>query len=324
MNDMTISEKLAGHISGISYDRLPELTIAKVKLCILDLFGAHYAGYRVSSCDAVRGYIAYVKDKTQATVWSTGGRTSCTEAAFANSAIAHLTVFDDMHAKSASHYGSMVIPAAFALGEYLKCSGKDLVTAIVSGYEAGIRVGSAIMSPFFAKSGFRPSGTFGPLGSVAVAGRLLGLTGSQMVNAIGLAANFGAGLMAWANDGTDDSMYQPALASRSGILSAMLAKSGAGAPRHVFEVENGFAQVYASNRDAGGEIVANLDGGYKVEEVYFKPVPACAFVQSASQATLELAAKRDYSLEDIREIEVRLFRQESITRGWIIMVRSAE
>lgn len=309
MSDVSISEKLAGHIGGISFDTLPTSTIEKVKLCILDQFGAHYAGFRITPCDAVRGYLSYMNDGPQATVWSTGGRTACTEAAFANSAIAHVTVFDDMHAKSAAHYGSMIIPAALALGEHLKCSGKELVTAIVCGYEAGIRVGSAIMSPFFAKSGFRPSGTFGAIGSAAAAGRLLRLTAGQMVNAIGLAANFGVGLMAWANDGTDDSMYHTALASRSGILSAILAKSGAGAPRHVFEVDNGFALVYAGNREAGLEIVSNLQGGYKVEEVYFKPVAACAFVQSAAQAALELAAKRDYSLEDIREIQGRVFRQ---------------
>lgn len=309
MNDITISEKLAKHIDGICFDKVPLSTLAKVKLCILDLFGAHYAGYRTPPCDAVRGYLAAYVNDTQATVWSTGSRTSCTEAAFANSAIAHLTVFDDMHANSAAHYGSMVIPAAFALGEYLKCSGKQLVTAIVAGYEAGIRVGSAITSPFFAKSGFRPSGTFGPFASAAAAGRLLGLTGEQMTNALGLAGNFGVGLMAWANAGTDDSMYQPALASRGGILSAMLAKSGAGAPRQIFEVENGFAQVYAGNREAGSEVVARLDGGYKIEEVYYKPVAACAFVQSAAKAALELAAQRDYGLEDIREVEVRLFRQ---------------
>jgi len=309
VSDMSISEKLAAHVGSISYDSLPQSTISKVKLCILDLLGAHYAGYHIQPCDAVRGYISQLGGAAQATVWSTGGRTSCTEAAFANSATAHVTVFDDMHAKSASHYGSMVIPAALALGEHLRCSGKELVTSIVAGYEAGIRVGSAIMSPFFAKTGFRPSGTFGPVGSVAAASRLLGLSADQTVNAIGLAANFGVGLMAWASDGTDDSMYHPALASRSGILSAFLAKSGAGAPRHVFEVENGFAQVYAGNREAGLEVLSNPDGPYKVEEVYFKPVAACAFVQSSAKAALQIATKKDYAVENIREIEVRTFRQ---------------
>jgi len=309
VNDTSISEKLAAQIDRISYDQLPESTITKAKLCILDLLGAHYAGYRIAPCDAVRGYISYIKGEAQSTVWSTGERTSCTEAAFANSAIAHVTVFDDMHAKSASHYGSMMIPAALALGEYLGCGGRDLITSIVAGYEAGIRVGSAITSPFFANSGFRPSGTFGAIGSAATTGRLLRLSREQMVNVFGLAANFGVGLMAWANDGTDDSMYHTALASRNGMLSAMLAKSGAVAPRHVFEIKDGFAKVYAGNEQASQAIIANADSRYKIEEVYFKPVAACAFVQSAARATLQIASKKDFNVEDITEIEVRVFPQ---------------
>jgi 2-methylcitrate dehydratase PrpD len=302
-----ISEKLAAHIDNISYDTLPQSTVAKAKLCLLDLLGAHYAGYRIPSCDAVRGYVSYVKSEAQATVWSTGEHTSCTEAAFANSAIAHVTIFDDMHAKSASHYGAMIIPAALALGEYLGCSGKDLITAIVAGYEAGIRVGSAIMSPVFENSGFAPSGTFGAIGSAATASRLLSLSREEIVNAFGLAANFGVGLMAWANDGTDDLMYHTALASRNGMLSAMLAKSGAVAPRHVFEIKGGFAIAYAGDSEAAQQIVANPDSPYKIEEVYFKPIPACAFVQSAARATLQIAEKRDFNIGDITDVEVRVF-----------------
>jgi 2-methylcitrate dehydratase PrpD len=203
----------------------------------------------------------------------------------------------------------MVVPASLALGEFVGCTGKHLITAIVSGYEAGIRVGSAITSPFFAKSGFRPSGAFGVIGSAVAASRLLGLSHGEMVNAIGLAANFGVGLMAWANDGTDDSMYHTALGSRNGIVSAMLAKSGAGAPRHVFEIDDGFAKVYAGNSGTSQEILSHTGSNYKIEEVYFKPLAACAFVQSAARATLQIAEKRDFNVDDIQAIEVKIFPQ---------------
>jgi 2-methylcitrate dehydratase PrpD len=165
------------------------------------------------------------------------------------------------------------------------------------------------MSPFFAKSGFRPSGTFGAIGSAVTASRLLGLSREQMVNAIGLAANFGVGLMAWANDGTDEMMYHNALGSRNGILSAMLAKSGAVASPHVFEINDGFAKVYAGHSGASEGIVADTGGKYKIDEVYFKPIAACAFVQSAAQATLQIAAEKDFKIEDIAKIEVRVFPQ---------------
>ena len=165
MKNETISEKLASYIFGVDYKKLSLKVIDKVKLCILDLLGAHFAGYRLTAANPIKEYILCGKTGEGATVWSLGIRTTFTEAAFANSALSHMTVFDDMHADTASHFGSIVIPAAFAIGEDLKSSGKDIIAAIVSGYEVGIRVGTALMYGTFGSSGFRPSGTFGVFAS---------------------------------------------------------------------------------------------------------------------------------------------------------------
>jgi hypothetical protein len=50
---------------------------------------------------------------------------------------------DDVHRGSMFHPGAVVIPAVFALGEKMRVSGLDLLTAIVVGYEAGVRIGEA-------------------------------------------------------------------------------------------------------------------------------------------------------------------------------------
>lgn len=306
---MSISERLAAHVTEIHYDSLPSSAVEKAKLCILDLFGAHYAGHRIGACDAVRGYLDSVKHEPQSTVWTTGARTAHSEAAFANSAIAHATVFDDMHAKTASHFGGMVIPAGIALAEYLGLSGKDLVAAVVAGYDAGIRIGSAMMNPFFSQSGFRPSGTFGTFASAVTAGKLFGLSPSAMVNAIGLAANFGVGLMAWADEGTEDLMYHNALACKNGMLAAILAGNGAKSPRRIFEDDGGFCRVYGGATEGMEQIVEKPDSHYMIEEVYFKSIPACAFVQSAARATLDIVKSRDFGIDDVRDVEVRIFPQ---------------
>ncbi len=307
MKEETITEKLASHISGVNYDSLSPRIIEKVKLCILDLMGSHFAGYRLIAGNPIKDYILSGKSGEGATVWSLGIRTTFTEAAFANSALSHMTVFDDMHADSASHFGSMVIPAAFAVGEHLNCSGKDLIAAIVCGYETGIRVGTAMMRSKFSSSGFRPSGTFGAFSSAVTAGKLFRLNPGQMTNALGLAGNFGLGLMAFANEGTDDLMYHNGLASRNGILAAILAKNGAVAPRSIFEIDGGFLKAYGGKAEDGDKITANLDDNLKIEEVYFKSIPACAFVQSAAMAALEIVNASGIRIGDIQKINVRVF-----------------
>jgi len=306
MENKTISERLAVLAEEIAFDRLPSEVVRKAKYCILDLFGAYFAGYDLKSCDPVKAYIRSLNGPRQATVWCVKGQTSFIDAAFANSAMSHLTVFDDMHAKTSSHFGSMVIPAALAIGEHLRCSGKDLIAAIVAGYETAIRIGSAMVTPRFMQSGFRPSGTFGAFGSAMAAGTLFRSTLDQRIYALGLAGNFSTGLMAFAEEGTDDLMYHNALASRNGILAAELARQGATAPRRIFEIDGGFLQAYSGEIDAEA-IVYPLTDHYKIEEVYFKSVPACAFVQSAARAALEIAGKRDFNAEDVREIKVDIF-----------------
>jgi 2-methylcitrate dehydratase PrpD len=306
VQEKSISEKLAKLVEEMTYSRLPSGVVRKVKYCILDLFGAYFAGYDLKSCDPVKAYIRSLNAPPQATVWGMKARTSFIDAAFANSAMSHLTVFDDMHAKTASHYGSMVIPAAVAIGEHLRCSGRDLIVAIVAGYETAIRIGSAMITPRFSQSGFRPSGTFGVFGSAMTTSKLFRLNVDEMVYALGLAGNFGVGLMAFAEEGTDDLMYHNAFASRNGILSAELARHGATSPRRIFEIDGGVLKTYSGEIEAEG-IVFRIEDHFKIEEVYFKAVPACAFVQSAAKAALEIAQARDFQLEDVRKIEVGIF-----------------
>jgi 2-methylcitrate dehydratase PrpD len=307
MNKETITEKLASHLAEVNFENISSKIIEKVKLCILDLIGAHFAGYRLTAGNPIKDYILSLKPGEGATVWSLGIRTTFTEAAFANSALSHMTVFDDMHADSASHFGSMVIPAAFAVGEHLNSSGKDVIAAIVCGYEAGIRVGTAMMRSRFSSSGFRPSGTFGGFGSAVTAGKLFKLNPVQMTNALGLAGNFGLGLMAFANEGTDDLMYHNGLAARNGIIAAILAKNGAVAPRFIFEIDGGVLKTYGGNVKDGEKITASLDDNLKIEEVYFKSIPACAFVQSAAMAALEIVNTDKLQIDDIQKINVRIF-----------------
>ena len=307
MEGKSISEGLASFLMGLVYEDLPIAVVKKAKLCILDLFGAHFAGQNMRSCQPIKDYISNIKAEAKATVWSLGIRTLGIEAAFTNGAVAHCAIFDDMHARSISHLGSVVIPAAVSVAEEQQCSGKELILAIVCGYEAIGRVGGAMLTPKFLQSGFRSSGTFGVFGSAAAAGKLLALNPVQMTMAFGLAGNFGAGLMAFATEGTDDLMYQNGLASRNGFLASLLAKNGAISPRYIFEIGGGYSHAFGGNSDTLGRILSDFGHEFEIEEVRFKSVPACGFVQSTAQAALEISRKVDFKTEDIKKIELGTF-----------------
>jgi len=144
-------------------------------------------------------------------------------------------------------------------------------------------------------------------GSTVTSGKLLGLTSDQMTRAIGLAANLAVGITAFGPAGTEDLIYHNGLATRNGILSALLARNGAMAPQFIFEMDGGFCKAYRGNFEVLEQAVSGLGDGWKIEEVYFKSAPACAFVQSTVQAALEIASKKDFKIEDIKNIEVNIF-----------------
>jgi 2-methylcitrate dehydratase PrpD len=117
-----------------------------------------------------------------------GERATPYGAAFVNSALMHARLQEDAY-HTGSHPGVMIIPAALAVAETRGLSGRDLITAVVAGYE----IEAAMTADFIPRSneqGFRSSPTYGPFGAAMGAGRALGLSEVQATQAIGVAATF--------------------------------------------------------------------------------------------------------------------------------------
>src|SRR5205085_2374640 len=69
-------------------------------------------------------------------------RTSSLFAALVNAASSHVVEQDDVHNGAVFHPATVVFPAALAVAQEIGASGRDLITASVVGYEAGVRIGS--------------------------------------------------------------------------------------------------------------------------------------------------------------------------------------
>ena len=78
-----------------------------------------------------------------------------------NGTAGHAFEMDDIHKESIVHPNSLACPVALAFAEAGPgTSGRDLLTAIVAGYEVGARVGNAATMALFLR-GFHPQGTSG-------------------------------------------------------------------------------------------------------------------------------------------------------------------
>ena len=143
MHPDTYSSELAKFIYELDYNSLEEEVIKKAKLCLLDFIGVSLIG---SNTDLARITIKTMKSMggiKESTIIGNDSKLPSMNAAFVNGVMAHVHELDDGHRFAMGHPGIPVISAALAAGEKNESSGKDLIAAIVAGYEVFVRIGSS-------------------------------------------------------------------------------------------------------------------------------------------------------------------------------------
>lgn len=296
--------RLAAFAIGAERDAIPQEVIAKARACLADyvactLEAAHLAWGRQA--------IAYgaVGPQGPCGVIGTELTLGAGEAAFVNGALGHGLVREDMHVASCTHLGVVVWPTLIALSELLDLPGDDFLACGAIGYELSARVGRALFDAEL-QARIRPTGTVGAIGAAAAGARLLGLTQDQTIAAIGLAANMAGGVNEWPWAGGHEMVFHAATAARSAVTATLLAKAGVFASPSAIDGRAGLFAAYG-RRDRAARIVPLADGAWEIMSVYFKPAPACNYVQTPIQAALSVVAK-GVKASDIEKIHVASFR----------------
>jgi len=316
---MEYTKQLAEFCANLSYNRIPKEVIHKAKLCLLD-YGAN--GYGSLELKAVRDVVAYFKalgGPKQATALACRFKTGIHNAAFINGTFAEGIESQDGLRFGGNHACSAVMPAAFAMGELLSSNGKQLLEAIVVGYEAASRPAAA-MHPYHTLSGFLPTGTCGAFGAAAAAGKLMKLKNAAMLNAFGNAGYLLPISMAEAlMGGHTIKITQGGQAAGAGITAAGLAKAGITGSPVVLEgsaLKGGFTQITVRGAEPKPErITDRLGGHYSLTDVYIKPFTACRHTHGAAQATLELIKEKKISADQVESVDVETYGVAVIAVG---------
>ncbi len=264
---------LAQFSSALRFAQLPHEVVDKAKLCILDTLGCAIFGASLPPMQKVAALAAMDDCAPSAAVFGMPMRTGASQAALLNGTSAHAFQLDEIHLESTLHPGSLALPAAFALAEAdPKVSGRDLITALVAGYEVGIRVGLAAKGGMF-RSGFHNQGTTGVFVAAAAAAHILRLDSRQTQHALGIAGSQAAGLMA-VQDGAMTKAFHSGRAAQSGVYAARLAQLGyTGIPD---VLDGAYGTFFSSFLDGWSEpeLTAGLGTQWNILRVGFKPAPA--------------------------------------------------
>jgi 2-methylcitrate dehydratase PrpD len=301
---MSLSEKLADYILNTSYEDLPSDVVEFTKICLLDYFSSAIAGSEQEAIQIIDELVKEMGGEPQSAL-VTGGKTSVTQAALLNGAAGHIIEQDDIHKSSIIHAATVVIPAALAISEWKKLTGKELITAIVIGYEVCYRIGEAVTPSHYYY--WHNTATCGTFGAAAAASKLLQLNKKQTIHALGSAGTQAAGLWEFIEDGAMSKQLHPGKAAMNGVISALLAEKNFSAAQKILEGKRGFFEAMSEAYDVS-KVTNKLGEEFKIMENSFKVHASCRHTHHAMDIMMDLAKESDIQLPDVERINVKTYQ----------------
>ncbi len=303
------THELAKFVGKIGFDDLPPEAIRAAKNCLTDFMGTALSGSSSEWGKEVRNFVVAIGGRPEASLIGCRDRVSCSHAAYGNAIFAKVDDFDEGHRQLGGyHLGPTVIPAALAACQWQGKSGRDLITAVVVGYEIGIRLGAAmdVSAKLHVTPRINPNASCGVMAVVASVSKLLGLEADRVSVAWNIAACEMPLTMRKPNQISSLRTVIMGSTARAGVLAALMAKSlslmGTGL---TFEGKDGYcAQLSGTCR--AEKLTEGLGGEYAIVRSYVKPYPCCRWIHPAVTALLELLAKNPLKADEIEKVTVRI------------------
>lgn len=309
MADGELAGLIAEFAAGLSVSTMPRDVVTATKVNIFDTLACAVAG---SSAPGVLDVVELARSwggAPQATLLAFGDKVPAHHAAWVNGAMSHARDFDDTHDEAVLHAGVTVVPAALAAAELSgAASGADFLAAVAAGLEVVCRLGVATRVGIV-ESGFMYTPLFGHFGAVVAAGRVLGLSRAQIINAIGISYSQVAGNHQVTRDAALTKRMQPGFAAQAALLSVQLARRNVRGVQNTFDGADGFLRVYLQGRFDRDRMVDALGTRFEFTGLSYKAYPCCRFNHTAIDAALALRASPNVDPRKIRRIVTQTTRQ---------------
>ena len=294
------SQQLATFAAQLSFDAIPPSVIEKTEDLLVDWFGSCVAGKGARAVETIAAFAQQMGPQTGAAeVLINRSRTSAYFAAQVNAAASHVVEQDDVHNGSVFHPATVVFPVALALAQTHGCTGKQMLTAAVAGYEVGIRVGEFLGRSHYKV--FHTTGTAGTLAAAATAGHLLGLNPAQMLHALGSAGTQAAGLWEFLRTAADSKQLHTAHAAGAGLMSACLAQSGFTGAAQILEGAQGMAAGMSSDADPA-KLIDGLGSRWATVETSFKYHACCRHTHPAADALHQVLQTHTLPMQEVASV----------------------
>jgi len=291
---------LARFVANSRRDDVPPSVVHEAKRAMLNWVGCAVGASRHETVNRALAALMPFVGPAQATLLGRHERVDILHAALVNGMASHTFDFDDTHLRTVIHPAGPVASAILALAEFAPVTGSDFLHAFVLGVEVECRIGNAVY-PSHYDIGWHITGTTGVFGAAAAAGKLLGLSETQLVWALGIAATQAAGLREMF--GSMCKPLHPGVAARNGLAAAFLARQDFTSSAVGIEGKRGFANVLATERNFDA-ITAHLGETWELSENTYKPFACGIVIHPVIDGCIQLRNEHRINPEDVERIDV--------------------
>jgi 2-methylcitrate dehydratase len=303
-------EQLAQWVLAPRAQDIPAAAIAQAKLLLLDTIGCGYAAFEEESTEAVLAALKDIGGAPQCTVIGSTTKTSAPNAALVNGSLIRILDLNDyVNTKSGQIGGhpSDNIPVALAAGDFAGASGREILAAIVIGYEIYGRL-KETMDRDGDWDGVTVSGFVAP----AMAGRLMGLNANQLAQALALSgARAPTPLAVRHGEISAAKSVANALVAQNGVQATILAKHGMTGPLDLFENKHGLQSIFPN---IDGALFAPLQDDSYIMMCHMKAFPCLATGQGVVAAGLDLHKQIGGDVDRLKQITVAIADTPSLRR----------
>ena len=294
------SQALATFAAELKFADIPAPVLRRTEDLMLDWLGSVLAARTARPIRSIERFAQMMGPAEGPSEILTSRRTSSPVfAALVNAAASHFVEQDDVHNGSVFHPAAVVIAPALAVAQSIGASGAQLLTAVVTGYEVGIRVGEFLGRSHYKT--FHTTATAGTIAAAAAVGRLLDLTPQQMLHAFGSAGTQSAGVWEFLRDAADSKQLHCAHAAASGLMSAYLAQDGFTGAAKILEGAQGLGVGMSSDADPA-RLADGLGTRWTLAETSFKYHASCRHTHPAADALLQVMTQNKLKHSDVAHV----------------------
>jgi 2-methylcitrate dehydratase PrpD len=307
MNEL---RKLAEYVADLRLEDIPKEAVSAAKFCTLDSIGAAVgAAHNEEIREAVKEILAFAGENLEhsSSIWGQKRKTSVFQAVLLNGLMGNALDIDDVHTGSRTHIGSVVLPAAWSLAEAMGATCKELLEAVIAGYEVMARVGKGFGINSHRSRGWHATGTAGTFGAAAACAKLLKLDKEKTLSAFGMAGTQSSGLWAFLEDGSSSKLLHPARAAANGLTAAFMAKAGMTGPEHILDAKDGGLYKATSDSYSLQAVSSALGEKYEIMHIDVRPYPCSRSTHCTIDAALKIRISAKVSVADIQSIIVETY-----------------